>query len=171
MTLRQPIDVPQTPTSDAAIRFPTLSRKDSHMMRAIGIAGASALVLLGACTGPTPRSAGIQTNATATPPPVAMRNTETGTVLTDAKGMSFYVYSRDGADKSNCNGSCAQQWIPVPATADARTGAQNWSVVARDDGARQWAYKSRPLYSWVGDQKPGDTFGQHQNGDWSVATP
>lgn len=141
------------------------------MMRMIAMAGISALALLAACTGPTPRSAGIQTNATANPPPVAMRNTETGTVLTDARGMSFYVYSRDATDRSNCTGSCAQQWIPVPATADARTAAPNWSVVVRDDGARQWAYKGRPIYTWVGDQKPGDTFGQNQNSDWSVAKP
>jgi len=141
------------------------------MIRTTAVAGAAALALLAACTGPTPRSAGIQTNATANPPPVAMRNTNTGTVLTDARGMTLYVYDRDGVNKSNCNGSCAQQWIPVPATADAQTMAPNWSVVMRDDGARQWAYKGKPIYTWIGDTRPGETFGQNQSSSWSVAVP
>ena len=141
------------------------------MIRTQAMLGVAALTVLAACQGPTPRSAGIQTNATANPPQVAMRNTQTGTVLTDARGMTFYVYNQDGTNLSNCYGSCAQQWIPVPATADAQTMAPNWAVVQRSDGMRQWAYKGKPLYTWVGDTKPGDTFGQNQSSAWSVATP
>lgn len=38
-------------------------------------------------------------------------------------------------------------------------GHGDYSVVTRDDGSTQWAYKGRPLYTWVKDTKPGDTSG------------
>src|SRR5665647_912872 len=33
------------------------------------------------------------------------------------------------------------------------------AVVARDDGAKQVAYKGKPLYTWKNDKKPGDITG------------
>jgi predicted lipoprotein with Yx(FWY)xxD motif len=45
----------------------------------------------------------------------------------------------------------------------------DWAVVVRDDGSRQWAYKGKPLYQWVKDQKPGDTTGDGFRGVWHVA--
>ena len=44
------------------------------------------------------------------------------------------------------------------AAADGGSGATasgDWSVVTRDDGSKQWAYKGKPLYTWVKDQKAG----------------
>ena len=39
-----------------------------------------------------------------------------------------------------------------------------------DDGAKQWAYKGKPLYGWVKDTKPGDKIGDgFLNGAWHVA--
>ena len=46
----------------------------------------------------------------------------------------------------------------------------DWSVLARDDGSKQWAYKGKPLYLWVKDQKPGDKTGDGFNKVWHVAT-
>jgi predicted lipoprotein with Yx(FWY)xxD motif len=48
----------------------------------------------------------------------------------------------------------------------------NWSVITRDDGSKQWAYKGKPFCSWVNDQKPGDTTGNRvNNSTWYVAQP
>jgi predicted lipoprotein with Yx(FWY)xxD motif len=35
----------------------------------------------------------------------------------------------------------------------------------------QWAAKGMPLYSYVGDRKPGDVTGDKKNGVWHVAHP
>jgi len=91
-------------------------------------------------------------------------------VLTNAAGMTLYTFDRDvaGSGKSVCNGPCAQNWPPLMAAADARADG-DWSVVTRDDGAKQWAYKGKPLYLWAKDQKPGDKTGDGFNNVWRVA--
>ena len=102
------------------------------------------------------------------PPSVAQ--TAKGPALTDAKGMTLYTYDKDSAGKSACNGKCAENWPPLMADSTASPPA-GYSVVARDDGQKQWAYKGKPLYGWVKDTKPGDTTGDGVNGSWHIATP
>lgn len=96
----------------------------------------------------------------------------TGGMLTGASGMTLYVYDKDaaGSGKSTCNGPCAANWPPLMAEADAKA-AGDYSLVARDDGGRQWAYKGKPLYFWGKDQKPGDTTGDGFKEVWHVARP
>jgi predicted lipoprotein with Yx(FWY)xxD motif len=43
----------------------------------------------------------------------------------------------------------------------------DWTVVTRDDGAKQWAYKSKPLYSFAKDAAGGDATGVSDN--WPLA--
>ena len=102
-------------------------------------------------------------------PPAAPAQVADGR-LTTATGMTLYTFDRDTGARSACNGPCAQNWPPLAAAADARAAA-DYSVVVRDDGSRQWAYKGRPLYTWVRDAKPGDTTGDGFNGVWHVARP
>ena len=47
----------------------------------------------------------------------------------------------------------------------------NWTVVVRDDGAKQWAYKGKPLYFWKDDKKAGDAEGDGRNNVWHIAAP
>jgi predicted lipoprotein with Yx(FWY)xxD motif len=61
-------------------------------------------------------------------------------------------------------------WPPLAAAASA-TGAGDYTVIAREDGIRQWAYKKRPLYTWKNDQKPGDIGGDGIGGVWHIAQP
>ena len=49
--------------------------------------------------------------------------------------------------------------------------AGDWTVVTRDDGSKQWAYKGKPLYTWAKDTKPGDKTGDGVNGTWKTAKP
>lgn len=93
-------------------------------------------------------------------------------MLVGAGQMTLYTFDKDsvGSGKSVCNGPCATNWPPLMAASDA--GAQgDWSVVTRDDGSKQWAYKGQPLYYWVKDQKPGDTTGDGVNKVWHTAKP
>lgn len=94
-------------------------------------------------------------------------------VLTDPAGMSLYWFDGDvpGSGKSTCNGPCAANWPPLLAKADtAATG--DYSIITRDDGQKQWAYKNRPLYRWINDKKPGETTGDgYRGGMWHLAMP
>lgn len=87
----------------------------------------------------------------------------------DAKGMTLYTFDKDSAGKSACNGQCAANWPPLMAGADAKPSG-DWTVITRDDGGKQWAYKGKPLYAWVKDTKPGEKTGDgFANGAWRAA--
>lgn len=87
---------------------------------------------------------------------------------TDAKGMTLYTFDRDAGGKSACNGPCATNWPPLMATGDAKASG-DWTIVARDDGSKQYAYKGKPLYTWSKDAKPGDKTGDGVNNVWRTA--
>ena len=93
--------------------------------------------------------------------------------MTNTAGMTLYTFDKDmaGNGKSVCNGPCVAIWPAFAAPADAKA-AGGWSVVTRDDGARQWAYKGKPLYTFARDAKPGDRTGDGFNNNiWHVARP
>lgn len=92
--------------------------------------------------------------------------------LTNPAGMTLYVFDKDpaGAGKSACNGECAMKWPPLTAAAGDKAEG-DFSIVRRDDGNAQWAYKGKPLYLWAKDQKPGDATGDGINNVWHAAKP
>lgn len=94
-----------------------------------------------------------------------------GGLLVNSEGMTLYTFDRDtaGNGKSACNGPCIALW-PALKAADADRASGDWSVVTRDDGSRQWAYRGKPVYLWVKDQKPGDKTGDGVNKVWHVIT-
>lgn len=93
-----------------------------------------------------------------------------GLFVEPSTGMTLYMFDRDTATRSACVAQCAANWPPLLAPADAKP-AGDWTLVTRDDGRRQWAYKGRPLYTWVKDQKPGDRTGDGFDNLWRVARP
>jgi predicted lipoprotein with Yx(FWY)xxD motif len=88
--------------------------------------------------------------------------------LVDWQGMTFYNFSGDTAQASNCNGQCAIDWPPNYAS-DSATGTGNWTILTRQDGTKQWVYKGKPLYRNKNDKNPGDTSGSGV-ANWSIAT-
>ena len=93
-------------------------------------------------------------------------------IITGSNGMSLYVFDKDtsGSGKSVCNGPCMALWPALAATAgDAPSG--DYTVITRDEGAKQWAYKGKPLYYWSGDKKPGDKTGDGYVNAWHLAKP
>jgi predicted lipoprotein with Yx(FWY)xxD motif len=94
-----------------------------------------------------------------------------GKTLVDAKGMTLYILDRDTTPgKSTCNAQCATNWPPLMASADAKP-AGAYTVITRDDGGKQWAYKGKPLYFWKDDKKAGDAEGDGRNNVWHIAAP
>jgi predicted lipoprotein with Yx(FWY)xxD motif len=101
--------------------------------------------------------------------PATVGDTSKGKALIDGKGMTLYVFDRDAAGKSTCNGQCATNWPPFSAANGAASG--DFTIVTRDDGGKQWAYKTKPLYNWSKDTKPGDATGDGVNNVWPTAAP
>lgn len=103
--------------------------------------------------------------------PAAVAPTQKGGMFVDAKGMTLYTFDKDAGGKSMCNGQCATNWPPL-LVADGAKPTADWTVIARDDGLKQWAYKGKPVYTWIKDTKPGDTTGDGVNNNvWHVAKP
>lgn len=93
-------------------------------------------------------------------------------VLTGNNGMTLYVFDKDtsGSGKSVCNGPCAANWPPL-LVMEGESPSGQYTIVVRDDGKKQWAYKGSPLYFWIKDQKPGDKTGDGFNSVWHAAKP
>jgi predicted lipoprotein with Yx(FWY)xxD motif len=109
--------------------------------------------------------------ACASPYAASPAMTQSG-VLTNPAGMTLYVFDKDvaGSGKSACNGDCAAKWPPLAAAASDTAGG-DYAIITRDDGAKQWSYKGKPLYLWINDKKPGDMTGDGVNNVWHAAKP
>lgn len=89
-------------------------------------------------------------------------------VLTDANGMTLYIFDKDTSGVSNCYDQCAANWPPLFAD-DGATEEAEFTIVTRTDGTKMWAHEGMPLYLWVKDEKPGDTTGDGVGGVWHTA--
>ena len=104
------------------------------------------------------------------PPPLKWAKAgNLGTILIGPNGMTLYTFVSDKGDgKSVCNGSCARKWPPLTASASAPAPQAPLSVITRDDGSKQYAWKGKPLYYYAEDKKPGDTTGHEVGRSWFV---
>jgi predicted lipoprotein with Yx(FWY)xxD motif len=124
------------------------------------------------------------------PPRVTIWRSDFGPAFATTDGKTLYVLAKlvfnplgtkrhtgENLGLTDCTGVCIKTWVPYTAPADAK-GAEDWSVVTRDDGTRQWAYKDWPVYTNVNDAKPGDAIGEGVSSfkdgitglSWQVAT-
>lgn len=97
---------------------------------------------------------------------------EAGGILTDDAGLTLYVFDNDLTvpGKSVCINACALSWVHLPAKETDKPQGDH-TIIVRDDGQKQWAYKGRPLYRFVNDKKPGDKLAEGMRGAWRVAKP
>jgi predicted lipoprotein with Yx(FWY)xxD motif len=113
----------------------------------------------------------VATAALAQMAPTKTGDSAKGKVLTNGSGMTLYVFDKDASGKSACNGACTGNWPPLMADPSAMPMG-DYSIITRDDGTKQWAYKGRPLYNWKNDKAPGDITGDgFLNGVWHIAQP
>jgi len=131
---------------------------------------AAAAAVLAACSSSGTSSASGGSGSTSTSSPAAatagsLKTTTIGgaTVLTSSKGFTLYSFAPDTSTKSNCNGTCAQNWPPVkgPATASGVEGT--FGTIKRSDGSVQATFDGHPLYTFVGDTAPGQAKGNGLN--------
>lgn len=104
------------------------------------------------------------------------KSTDGKDYLQAPSGMTLYVFDGDKQaggtpGPSICYDECAESWPPfVAASADVPHG--DWAIAPRKDGARQWTFKGRPLYTFVRDKKAGDQLGNAFNGNkWHLVAP
>jgi predicted lipoprotein with Yx(FWY)xxD motif len=101
----------------------------------------------------------------------------TFTVLTTVNGFTLYVHEWQGASGFTCDGSCARTWKPLvyhgtgnPAATTHLPG--KLSIGTDAQGRRVVFYQGYPLYTYVGDTKPGDFNAPlADNSPWQPAVP
>jgi predicted lipoprotein with Yx(FWY)xxD motif len=62
--------------------------------------------------------------------------------FTDAELHPFYTLAAD------CAGDCLMRWRPVPAASQAQPVGE-WTIVTASDGARQWAFRGKPVFTFA----------------------
>jgi len=62
-----------------------------------------------------------------------------------------------------CQAKCTETWQPLIAPSNAQ--AQGfWELIARPESkVKQWVYKGSPVYTFIGDKKPGDIEGNNRH--------
>jgi predicted lipoprotein with Yx(FWY)xxD motif len=86
-----------------------------------------------------------------------------GTILVDSEGRTLYDFHKDKGSKSACYGACAGAWPPLLTEGDPQAqGPADRSMLGttkRKDDTVQVTYNGWPLYTYVGDQNPGEANG------------
>ncbi len=77
------------------------------------------------------------------------------TRLGAADGWTLLFSDADPPGVATCVDDCARQFPPLLAP-DGAESHGDWSLVRRPDDGTQWAYQSRPLYTWSEEQEPGE---------------
>ena len=139
-----------------------------------GLAAALVIAACGSSSG-SPSSGGAASSAPAAGSS-ALKTAKIGgaTVVTNAKGFTLYWFVPDTATTSKCNGSCATFWPPVKGPATAGAGVTGkLATIKRADGSAQATYNGHPLYTYAGDNAPGQAAGDGLNvngGVWHEVT-
>src|SRR5690348_8948483 len=141
------------------------ARNGLRMLLVLPAIAATAAVLAACSSSGTSAASGGSTSSPAAVTAGSLKTATIGgaTVLTTSKGFTLYSFAPDTSTKSNCNGTCAQNWPPVkgPATASGVEGT--FGTIKRSDGSVQATFDGHPLYTFVGDTAPGQAKGNGLN--------
>jgi predicted lipoprotein with Yx(FWY)xxD motif len=126
---------------------------------AVGIALVAALLLMAAVQ--TASSSAARTGTRAV---VALRTTGIGSVLVDSHGRTVYLFEKDRSGLSMCNSACVKFWPRLTSHGNPHAGKgvhQSLLGLGRvRRGVGQVTYAGHPLYTFVGDKRPGQTSGE-----------
>jgi predicted lipoprotein with Yx(FWY)xxD motif len=132
------------------------------------LAGVS-LLTLSACgsgsSSSTASQAGSTANQTAASTGLHVASTSLGKVVVDGQGHTVYMLTADHGGHSSCSSACLQYWPSVaPGKASGVT-----AKVGSTATVGSW-----PVYTYVGDSKPGDVTGEgiaNFGGVWYAVSP
>lgn len=96
--------------------------------------------------------------------------TANGSPDTVHQNFTLYTFDQDTPGVTTCFNGCLTVWPALYAAANAKASG-DFTLVVRDanTGVKQWAYKGKPLYFYVGDSAAGDVTGEYT--DWRIARP
>ncbi|WP_369819647.1 hypothetical protein [Actinoplanes sp. TFC3] len=102
-----------------------------------------------------------------------------GETVQNQDGFVLYRFDKDKAKpeaKTTCYGDCAKVWPPAVINKGETpkldgVDAKLVGTVEREDGTLQLTLDNWPLYTYIGDKKPGAWKGQNVAGAWFVITP
>jgi predicted lipoprotein with Yx(FWY)xxD motif len=142
------------------------------------------LAVLSACSNDNPPSSASKATAPASEGVTVEARKVDGlkTVLVDSKGFTLYVLVPEkktafSAVQWTCTGECVKSWRPltVPAGATPAPGhglsASLLSSAKRPEGTVQVTYNGFPLYTFKGDNSPGEANGLDQRNGWYLISP
>jgi predicted lipoprotein with Yx(FWY)xxD motif len=134
----------------------------------------TALLTLSACGGNSTTASDTAARANAgSAAGLHTASTSLGKVLVDASGRTVYVLSTDGPNHSTCSASCLQLWPAVAPGGHAGVTAKVGST-ATPSGTMTATVAGHPVYTFSGDQGPGDVNGeglQDFGGVWYAVSP
>jgi predicted lipoprotein with Yx(FWY)xxD motif len=93
-----------------------------------------------------------------------LRRTGVGTILVNGRGFTVYVFTRDRRNEDNCAkiSGCVSIWSPVTTSGRAVAGrgvnSRLIGSITLKNRARQVTYGGHPLYTYIADSGPGQTF-------------
>ncbi|WP_326702250.1 SCO0930 family lipoprotein [Streptomyces cyaneofuscatus] len=104
------------------------------------------------------------------------KDPELGDIVVDKRGMTVYRFTQDSAwpMKTACTGDCLKKWpVVAPVSKNSVEGVTKKGFVTfdRPDGIKQQTIDCWPIYTFAGDEKPGDVNGQGVGGTWFAVSP
>jgi predicted lipoprotein with Yx(FWY)xxD motif len=133
------------------------------LSRVIGVVGAVSVAAL-ALLAVAEVSASRPPSPAATTAGTTLKVTKIGgvAVLANSHGLTLYWFAPDTSAASRCTGSCAAYWPPV--TGDPQVGRGipgRFGAISRPGGGQQMTYDGHPLYTYIGDNGPGQANGNN----------
>jgi predicted lipoprotein with Yx(FWY)xxD motif len=145
-----------------------VQRAASMVIGAVGVVSVLALVLFGVAL------AGAGGSSVTASAMVTLKAAKIGgaTVLTNAHGLTLYLFAPDTPTASRCTGLCTTYWPPVTGIPKAGPGVTGkLGTITRPGGTVQATYDGHPLYTYIGDSSPGQEQGNNldlNGGLWYV---
>jgi len=126
---------------------------------------------------PSSTTSSSSSKGAAKPVVTTKKDAKFGTILADDKGLTLYTLTNN-ARPVTCTGPCETVWPPLEmptgiASPTGAPGVTGLTAVAGPDGKQLVAASGLPLYRFVKDKDPGDSYGdgiQSFGGVWHVVT-
>jgi predicted lipoprotein with Yx(FWY)xxD motif len=104
---------------------------------------------------------------------VNTRETSAGPIIVDSTGMTLYAFLNDTDGESTCTGDCLANW-PAAVIGEHDVSILDpalWSTVENPEAGAMLKVGDWPLYTFAGDEAPGDVNGQGVGDVWYAVAP
>ena len=156
-----PVRQADGPVSPDARMLARLQAAVSMVIPAVGAVSVAALALLGVAVAHAGAPPAAAAGAGVTLKAAKISGV---TVLTNTSGLTLYWFAPDTPAFSKCTGSCTAYWPPVTGNPKAGPGVTGkLGTIKRPGGGVQATYDGHPLYTYIGDNGPGQAQGNNLN--------